>query len=771
MTKFISLVVLLLASAAAAVAQTTGTITGTVQDLSGNVVAGATVTACPQGSLGIPCTPVIGSTTTNGQGQYALTVPVATYTVTFFRTGIVSQSTTVIVAPSTVTVANNVTYTGLTTFTGNVTATAGKNQINLTQNWNEIYPAGLSGATCGDKIATALALFPSGNVVLHVNQACGLGTAVAPWTAVTIPANVILQIVEPGTYWSSGITLNGAEATLSSLLPCSHTAGQANCSVIIEEGNGLNLPALVTATTSIAEVVDGMLLDGNKANNPTGGVVLKVINAGRFTFKNGGTQNGATHGIWVTSTGGLNAACCGAFLNYTSQGNNNDAVLLSNSTDEVLTQFAENLVLGLTGTVNTSNTGSAGCSSNTVTWVSGNKWSTDASIANTIISINQVRYMVSSIQSQTVLCLAQAPGTQSGVTYNWGNAIENAGSTAMRFSFGEASGGAGSQGMDGILLWCIAANGINGQDIIIGNGLGNNNQHDIEILGSDLTTPTSQCMFGASIMGNKFNGGAVRTPDNVWDNIKTVDGGEFVLGPNWYSSNTAPHSAAYGVQLTESGVGRAVPSQVYGAIGTHPSSYGTASFIDSNFNRSSKMIMDGSVPATIVTTQNMQLCSGPACATVTFPGGSNFAVTLPANAGTIAETNLAQSWTAAQTIGAGGSINAANLLISPTAPTIAAGGCGGAAASIATNNGTAAFTVNVGTTPTSACTITMPAATTGWACSAVDVTTNSTSVFYQKQSPAGSQTTTQIVITNFSDVAVATAFVASDIVRVSCQGY
>jgi len=114
--------------------------------------------------------------------------------------------------------------------------------------------------------------------------------------------------------------------------------------------------------------------------------------------------------------------------------------------------------------------------------------------------------------------------------------------------------------------------------------------------------------------------------------------------------------------------------------------------------------------------------------------------------------------------------NSGSVLFSSTAPTIAAAGCGGAAASIPVNNGTASFNINVGTTPTSACTVTMPTATNGWNCSAVDVTTNSTSVFLQKQSPAASQTTTQIVITNFNDVAVATAFVASDIVRVACSG-
>lgn len=111
-------------------------------------------------------------------------------------------------------------------------------------------------------------------------------------------------------------------------------------------------------------------------------------------------------------------------------------------------------------------------------------------------------------------------------------------------------------------------------------------------------------------------------------------------------------------------------------------------------------------------------------------------------------------------------LNLVNLLESITAPTITAAGCGGAAAAIQFQNGTATFTINVGTTPGSACTVTMPAAANDWVCMAVDVTTNSTSVFLQKQTATSS---TSITITNFSDVAVATAFVASDKVKVECQ--
>jgi hypothetical protein len=108
-----------------------------------------------------------------------------------------------------------------------------------------------------------------------------------------------------------------------------------------------------------------------------------------------------------------------------------------------------------------------------------------------------------------------------------------------------------------------------------------------------------------------------------------------------------------------------------------------------------------------------------------------------------------------------------SLLISTTAPTIAGAGCGGSAASIATNNGPASFTINVGTAPLTACTVTLPAATAGWVCHATDITTNSANIFYQKQTASG---TTSATITNFGTAATAQNFTANDILSVSCFG-
>jgi len=115
--------------------------------------------------------------------------------------------------------------------------------------------------------------------------------------------------------------------------------------------------------------------------------------------------------------------------------------------------------------------------------------------------------------------------------------------------------------------------------------------------------------------------------------------------------------------------------------------------------------------------------------------------------------------------------NGGNVLINGTladssvAPTISSGF--GTSPSIAANHGTIAFTVNVGTggSATSGV-IGLPTAANGWICSANDQTTTSTTVFMTKQTASS---TTSATIGNFSTSGVAAAWVASDIINVSCR--
>jgi hypothetical protein len=95
--------------------------------------------------------------------------------------------------------------------------------------------------------------------------------------------------------------------------------------------------------------------------------------------------------------------------------------------------------------------------------------------------------------------------------------------------------------------------------------------------------------------------------------------------------------------------------------------------------------------------------------------------------------------------------------MSATAPTISSGF--GTSPSIASNNGTSSFRVNVGTggVATSGV-IGLPAATTGWNCFVQDMTNNTVTRMT-------ASTTTTATFT------AAAAWAASDILSVSCFGY
>lgn len=114
-----------------------------------------------------------------------------------------------------------------------------------------------------------------------------------------------------------------------------------------------------------------------------------------------------------------------------------------------------------------------------------------------------------------------------------------------------------------------------------------------------------------------------------------------------------------------------------------------------------------------------------------------------------------------------GSMKATNLLISATAPTISSGF--GTSPSVPTNNGPAAFTVNVGSGgAANSGIIGLPAATNGWTCRVTDLSTMSSTVFVTKQTASS---TTSATIGNFDNTGAAAAWAASDILSVSCLAY
>lgn len=126
-----------------------------------------------------------------------------------------------------------------------------------------------------------------------------------------------------------------------------------------------------------------------------------------------------------------------------------------------------------------------------------------------------------------------------------------------------------------------------------------------------------------------------------------------------------------------------------------------------------------------------------------------------------------QGGTIFQSGGGGGyDLNGAVIIVA-TAPTISSGF--GGTPSVPTNNGTAAFTINVGTggAATSGV-IGMPTATNGWVVKCDDLTTQSATVFITKQIAASSPTL--VTVANFNTAGAQAAWVANDILHCMAFG-
>jgi hypothetical protein len=116
---------------------------------------------------------------------------------------------------------------------------------------------------------------------------------------------------------------------------------------------------------------------------------------------------------------------------------------------------------------------------------------------------------------------------------------------------------------------------------------------------------------------------------------------------------------------------------------------------------------------------------------------------------------------------AGGYDLGSNPVVVNTAPTIGSGF--GSSPSIVASNGTAAFTLNVGTggSATSGV-VTMPTAAHGWACQVTDITTKSAAV---AQTLETATTATSVTVGDYSDTMGSNPWAASDVLQFVCAGY
>jgi hypothetical protein len=207
--------------------------------------------------------------------------------------------------------SNGILVTGNGTFGGNVLAQKSQNILLA-----DAFP----GADCGARINAALTVLAGAGTV-QVTQACGTS-----WnTGVTLGTGQGIQFTQPGTSGGvSGIyTLSqpismGANAFISGI-----PSGTLRSNVSLQEAAGANLNSLIHITGSYATLRD-IGIDGNRANNPTGGHAVWVDSASRTVFSGVNIVNANLDGIHVD--GANTVSCCGRIDDESfiiGSGNNN----------------------------------------------------------------------------------------------------------------------------------------------------------------------------------------------------------------------------------------------------------------------------------------------------------------------------------------------------------------------------------------------------------------------------------------------------------------
>jgi hypothetical protein len=218
--------------------------------------------------------------------------------------------------------------------------------------------------------------------------------------------------------------------------------------------------------------------------------------------------------------------------------------------------------------------------------------------------------------------------------------------------------------------------------------------------------------------------------------------------------------------------GEIIAGQMYAARYVSATSHWRLqNIIPSSINNTPIGATSASTVAATTLTASSTVTLSPASANVVLsPTGTGTVAISPAGALTInptAASTINNTSIGVTTAAAGKftTVTATNLVGSTTTPTVS-GFC--TTPSVSANNGTWAFTVNVGTAcAASTGTITLPAATTGWVCDAHNVTTPASNIVEMS-----SGTTTTVVLTNYvRSTGVAGNFTSSDVIRVQCSGF
>lgn len=425
-------------------------------------------------------------------------------------------------------------------------------------------------------------------------------------TPIILPAGAQLELHAGTTFVSSGsITLNQGSVISAPLV--GFGTGSVNSSIILQQAANANLSPFILSQGSQASIIGGLTIDCNKANNPTSGrCILSTFAtpgtfAGRQKFVGLTVQNSKSDGIAIISSSVANNEMGGTQVNDAFTINNDgDGLYVINTGDVAsLSTSYENSGLttsgGAFGTFTTVNV-AAGATNAVVTWVSGEKWTTDASLVGRDITVNNINWRdgisgtipvhmtIGSISSTTSLTLAcgnanqaACPGALNGVTFRMGYGVEAINSSGIRFSGAQCD--FGGSVLSGFRLAGTTGGGStpNFQNMI-GDGcqFGNNVENDIQIDGWDVIG-NGRVNFQHRIANGYFIDGTTRLT-GLYDAIYIQDsGGNYITG-NYFLNNAPNYRSA--VRVHETTLNRENQDHITGNMTEGQSWTSTAFFTD-----------------------------------------------------------------------------------------------------------------------------------------------------------------------------------------------
>lgn len=213
--------------------------------------------------------------------------------------------------------------------------------------WKRTFSMGVNVLACGADptgvsnsssfITTALGLgyspviIPRGTYTLNSN--------------VTIPANTSLHLYNATVNLCATLTF-GSHASIRGL-PLGMNTDDATSTSIINQANNCNIANLIVLGGSY-NIIQDIVVDGNKANNATAGSNIKVT-GNRITLSRLTTRHANLHGIYFASTGTSSEACCAKLNDVMSIANTGNGLYAQNTPDIFIdhSEFENNLASGI----------------------------------------------------------------------------------------------------------------------------------------------------------------------------------------------------------------------------------------------------------------------------------------------------------------------------------------------------------------------------------------------------------------------------------------